>query len=107
MASIEVETIRPERGDLKFRVALEHANDAEVRADGDGAGEELLHVLGPGVGSDVVVVRGDAAQAVAHATAGVERPKARVLQPPHDGARGRFEWGRCSQATGPVARRPA
>ena len=62
----------------------EHLDDAEAGADGDGAAEELLHLLGPGVGGDVVVLGRQAEQLVAHAAAGPERLIAGLPEPLDD-----------------------
>ena len=42
------------------RLRAEHLDDAEAGPDGDGAAEKALHLFGPGVGGDVVVVRFEA-----------------------------------------------
>ena len=78
----KVATCDRERARLGARA--EHLDDAEARADGDGAAEEPLHLLGPGVGGDVVVLGDQAEQLVAHAAAGPQGLVAGLLQAPDD-----------------------
>ena len=64
----------------RFLVAMKDLDDAEAGADGDGAAEQAAHLLRPGVGGDVVVLRHQAQQLVAHAAAGPQRLVAGVAQ---------------------------
>ena len=45
---------------LAFLARPEHLDDAEAGADRQGAAKELLHLFGPGVGGDVVILRNQA-----------------------------------------------
>ncbi len=80
-ASIDIEAIRAKGGDLKFGTRFEHADNSKLRAHGDGAREKRLHLFGPRVGGDVIVMWFDPTQHVAHTAAGVERLKTRGLKP--------------------------
>src|SRR5438270_229687 len=81
VAAVAVGDVGAEGGDLDFeraggRARAEHLDDAEAGADGDGAAEQRLDLLGPGVGGDVVVVRLAAEELVADAAAGPQRLEA-------------------------------
>ena len=79
MAAVGVEAVGAEGGDLRhfiprFRFCRTAGggdkNDAEVSADGKGAGKEIKDDLRRGRSCDVVVVRLAAKQQIAHAAAG-------------------------------------
>ena len=93
-AAVDVDAVGAEAGDLELRLAIQDADDTEVRADGDCAREQRLHLLGAGAGGDVEVVRGDAAELVAHAAAREVGDVARPLQTGGDGAGGGFHCHR-------------
>jgi len=94
MAPVDVLAIVAKSGDLELVSALEDDDDAKMRPHGHGALKESPHFLGMRARGDVVVMRLDAHQSVAHATAGIVGDKAGVLQPLDDGARRISKLGR-------------
>ena len=90
--SVDVNPVRPEAGDLELVARLAHRDDAEVRADGERARKQRLHLLRPRVGGDVEVLGCDPAQGVAHAPAGEVRGVPGALQTRGDGMGGSFHF---------------
>ena len=98
VAAIDVGAVGAEGGDFELPAVLEDADDAEMRAHGDGAREEALDFLRAGAGGDVVVLGLDAAQHVADAAAGEIGDVAGIAETANDGqAR---SGGRLSSAFG-------
>jgi hypothetical protein len=58
-----------EGGDFQRLAALHHMHDLEAAADDAGAAEQGAHLLGRGIGGDVVVLGVDAGDQVAHRAA--------------------------------------
>lgn len=69
-APVPVLPVAAEGGDFVFDSPAGHDNHTEMGADHAGPGEEGGHLLGAGVGRDVVVLRCPPEQPVAHAAAG-------------------------------------
>ena len=65
-------------GDLDVVDLIADEDNAEVRADGEGLGEEGDDLIGRGGGGDVEVLGREAQQQVAHASAGEEGLMARI-----------------------------
>ena len=70
-----------------------HDDDPEMGAYGKGVVEETLHLLGTGIGGDVIVVGLHPEEHIAHAATGIEgskpsRPKT-LNQPPRSGFKDR------------------
>jgi len=93
VAAIDVSAIGAECGDLELMTAIQDANDAEVRTDGDGAREEALHLLRACAGGHVIILCLDAEEHVAHAAAGVIGVVAGVAKTTDDAAGNGFEVG--------------
>ena len=72
------------RRDLDRFGAGMDVDEPEPAPDDEGAAEERLHLLGPGVGGDVEVLGLDAEQEVAHGAADDERLEAGFVQAPRD-----------------------
>ena len=66
------------RGNLELMFAFDHNHHAEFAPDGEGAIEEFLDLLRPGVRGDVVILRLASEQKIAHAAADPERVEARL-----------------------------
>src|ERR1039458_5760723 len=79
-AAILVIRLGAKRGHLKLLPALDHDDDAEFSADGNGFAEQFFHLLRLGVRGDVEILRLAAEQKIAHAAAHPERGEARALQ---------------------------
>ena len=69
-AAVGVAAVGAEGGDFGGDVVVGDDDDAEVGADGLGAGEELLDERGGGAGGDVEVFGGEAEEEIADAAAG-------------------------------------
>ena len=78
--TIHVCAVASKSGDLKVVSVFVDDDDAEMRADGVGAREERLHLLGACIGGDVVVMRFEAEEHVAHASTGIERAVAGLAE---------------------------
>ena len=102
LSAVDVRPVGAERRDLDVEPArAEDFDDAERRADGDGAAEQAADLFGPGRGGDIVILRLEAEQFVAHAAAGEERLVARVAQGA-DRHRRRIRARAAWAATGPA-----
>ncbi len=55
MATVTGAMVGAEGGDFDLYFVEEHLDHTELRADGDGLGKELEHLLGSGAGGNVVV----------------------------------------------------
>ena len=75
---------RAERRDLDRFGADMHVHEPEPAPDDEGAAEQRLHVLGPGIGGDVEILGLDAEQEVAHRAADDEGLEPGLVQPPRD-----------------------
>src|SRR5258708_7727930 len=84
-ASVGVFGVGTEGRDFDRLVAIEHnADHAELCADRDGAVEKFLHDFGTRVSGDVVVLRLDAEDSIAHTSAGENGAKAGIDQAAND-----------------------
>ena len=83
-AAILIVRLSAERGDLKLLPVFNHDNDAKIFADRNGFGEQLLHLLRPGIRGDVKILRRAAKQKITHTAAHPERREARRLQAGND-----------------------
>ncbi len=75
-APIVVFRISAKCRDLEQVVVDQHADHAELRADRNGAIEHFLHDLGTRVGRDIVILRLDPEDSIAHTSAGENGAKA-------------------------------
>ena len=71
----------PEGGHLDDLVSEAHVAQPEPSPDDEAVAEELLHLLGRGVGADIEVLRLAAKEQIAHAAADQERLEAGTAEP--------------------------
>jgi hypothetical protein len=83
-ATVLVIRLGPERGNLELVFGFDHNHHAKFAPDGEGAVEEFLDLLRPGVRGDVVILRLASEQKIAHAAADPERAETGVLQAAND-----------------------
>jgi hypothetical protein len=81
VATILVIGLSTERGDLELALVLQYHDDAKLPSHRNGAPEELLDLLRPGRGGDIIITRLAAQQKITHAAADPERRKTGILQP--------------------------
>ena len=89
MPPVEISAVGAEGRDLELQSVFQHDDDAEMRADRIGAGENFLHLLRARIGRDVDVLRRLAADQIAHAAAGEIGDVAGRAQSIDERARGR------------------
>jgi hypothetical protein len=78
--------LRPEGGDLKLVLALNHHHHAELSPHRDSVWKELLHLLRQSRRCDIEVARFATEEKIPNATANPKRGKARLLQILNDSA---------------------
>src|SRR4029450_8789956 len=101
MPSVDVSLIGPKRRHLKLEIVFQNDDHAKMRTDRIGSREKSLHHFRSGVGGDVVVLRRQPADHVAHTTTGEVRDVPLLAQACSDFARRFFHPGRFHP--GPVA----
>src|SRR4030095_9184334 len=99
MPSVDVSLIGPKRRHLKLEIVFQYDDDAKMRTDRIGSRKKSLHHFRSRVGGDVVVLRRQTADHVAHTTTGEIRDVPILAQACSDFARRFFHRGRFHPGT--------
>src|SRR6186997_2409624 len=99
VSSVNVSLVGPKCCHLELEIIIEYDDHAKMRADGIGSWKKSLHHFRSRVGGDVVILRRQIANHVAHATTGEIRDVPLLAQTGSDPARRLFHWRRFHTTT--------
>src|SRR4029453_3637034 len=100
MPSVDVSLIGPKRRHLKLEIVFQYDDDAKMRTEPIGSRKKSLPHFRARGGGDVVVLRRQTADHVAHTTTGEVRDVPILAQACSDFARRFFQPGRFHPGTG-------